>query len=257
MQVTMNCLIPWSGRESEIQQIRYTLQSISEQTDVSRRAIVKSAGPLSPNARNCIESFDFVKLIESEDKGIYDALNQAIPHMYPGYAHVMGVGDVLVANDIYKTIKEELVPKSDDHIPSSVWTAIEFRSKDRCELIWPCEINPWEKYYYGRPRLPVHPELFVPTTYFKRLSYDTTYKIAGDIKWMLEMIRFYGIPRPLNIVSVSIRPCGISQDPKYRKVNYIESLNLLSEVGIRVSLQDRIYLKLRNLYGSVKSVFYA
>ena len=193
-----------------------TVATVLDQDCQSYECIIKdgcstdaSVELLPQNARLRIE--------KREDKGIYDAMNQALMLARGKYVIFLNAGDVFSSNDVLSKIA---IAAQDAGFPALVYTDYSIREN-------------WSQ-RYGQARELSKFTLFRnslchQTCYFNRLCYeacgvfDTSFKILGDHEFLVRTTKLKGFRAVhVSVVGVIFEGGGVSANPKNRETKKSE-----------------------------------
>lgn len=157
--------------------IATTISSVVAQSTGPHEYIIKDGGSSDGTvgiAREC--AISFVNLIESRDTGIYDAMNQGIVASSGDIIGIINADDFLLPDAIAKV--QSLMAGYDILMGGMLIlnTNGSFRkyTKGKPELIW------FAGWHFN------HPALFVKRAAYDKIGlYDSSFRISGDIEWIL------------------------------------------------------------------------
>lgn len=209
-------------------EIQITINSLRSQTNKNFQWIVIDGGSVDASVKTYIDNPDLIDFWISEvDSGIYEAWNKAIKHIKGDWTLFLGAGDSLPTSHLIDDLIHELEtqPKTMDFICGDVC----FFGRDSNLLLnGNVNLNDWD---LGLPKLPPHPGVLHNSRLFKKYSFDQTYKIAADSKFMLEHLNKYNSAY-INLVITNMSFGGISSRPEsWGKISQ-EKMRIRKELGL-------------------------
>ncbi|MCA3957914.1 glycosyltransferase [Vibrio vulnificus] len=167
-----------------------------------------------------------------KDNGIYDAWNKAIPHIANNWVLFMGAGDTINENSL-KVISKEL----EESNYKMVYGNVSLMNHGSCVKVF-SKIEP-EDYSNGRPSLPCHQGVLHHKSIFSTDSkFDTSYKIAGDSKFLLLALKKYQL-KYIDIEVARMKMGGVSTSPDSCVKTMREICRLNKELDIQIPKLNR------------------
>lgn len=219
-------------------ELELTAQSILKQTYKKWKWIIKSTGGESP-ALVCLAAINDPRIhfIHGDDHGIYDAWNIALAQHEANWTLFLGSGDTLSNDTVLEEVASQLtgVDVSQSRIAFG-----HARITASNGSILGVHRNNWASmkgsYRYGKPALPIHPEVFHSRGLLAVSSpFDTTCRIAADVDIMLRALAI-NEPIELRQFVTNVKTGGTSQDPNKSFKIYTEVLYCCAKNGIRVPM---------------------
>ena len=172
--------------------LKFTIQSIRSQTCASQiQWIVADGGSTDGKVDLIKANQDIIDSWFSEpDNGIYDAWNKALKHIKGQWVQFVGAGDEYYNDRVIENILPILSSAHPQY--DLVYGRLQYISeksrevKDEVGAPWSELKGRWE---YFRPKLPIHPEVFHHASLFKDMTFDSSYKIAGDSHFLMRCIK--------------------------------------------------------------------
>lgn len=162
--------------------IEQTIRSVVQQTYANIEYIIVD-GHSKDGTMDIVHSYDaqISTIISEDDNGIYDAMNKGIRVATGDYIQFLGADDCLV--DPY-TIERVCNAICDD---TDVFSApcIAVNERYHCEGLLDAEGVSKED-VSSLPKFP-HPGVFVKSDVLKQQQFDTSYRIAADLKLLLKL----------------------------------------------------------------------
>lgn len=113
------------------------------------------------------------------DEGIYNAMNKGLARVEQGWVMFLNGGDTLYSRSSLLDISE-CIEKSDSNL-------IQMQTQVGLKIT-PGERYSWFQLFLGR-RMHAHPSFMFKREALRELSFDESYKIVGDFKFILEAFR--------------------------------------------------------------------
>lgn len=134
--------------------------------------------------RNC-EEYSHLRLIEGPDDGIYDAMNKAITEVKGNYDIIalLNADDFYTTNDALCAVTEIFIEKGADLVCANVGY-VEDSDKPLERLTRYSEAPNSAGFFYFGGQF-AHPGIFVRSTVYDALQYDTYLDIAADFDFQL------------------------------------------------------------------------
>lgn len=195
---------------NSIKTIEDTIKSVRSQRYPNIQYIIID-GNSTDGTRECIQKNITAadKFVSEKDNGIYDAMNKGI---------LMAEGEIvgiLNSDDIFydDTVIEQVVQtfESDKELYCVYGNIIYFKgSKNNVTRIW--KTKPYHNNYFETGQVPPHPAVFVKRTAYEKIGlYQTGYKIAGDLEFMIRLLKIYKLKSKfVNAFFVKMRAGGVS-----------------------------------------------
>lgn len=148
-------------------------------------------------------------IVSEPDKGIYEALNKAIPFLIEGVVGILHAGDEFshdgVLNRVVKMFNED---------GNLMWLygGVRFMgNKSNNKRVWiPGKLKPW-KIYLGY--MPPHPAVFFKSSVFKKIGgFNIDFAISGDYDWLLRLIKTGEKNQRIKEVLIEMEPGGASSN---------------------------------------------
>ncbi|MFT5336072.1 MAG: GT2 family glycosyltransferase [Luteibaculaceae bacterium] len=184
--------------------LKKTIDSLDEQS-IRVNHLIKSAD---------VESLAWLKtskcreVVSLPDKGVYDALNQAMGYMKSndiiGFLHA---GDTFSSANTLENIEQEFLNN-----PKCTWlySGVEIEGhKGKSNRIWqPSKFRKW-KMYFGY--MPPHLGVFFRKEVFDAIGlFNEEFEISGDYDWLLRLMKSDFPSKRFKEISVIMEPQGKS-----------------------------------------------
>ncbi|MBM3411166.1 MAG: glycosyltransferase [Bacteroidetes bacterium] len=163
-----------------------TFRSVAEQQDVHCEHVVvdgnSNDGSVALIEVNAQRSVHPVRWMSEPDRGLYDAMNKALALATGKYVLFLNAGDVLHGSDTLSRIAA--LPEADAYYGEALRVDEQGRSLGYRLPRPPRQLN-WRSLRFGMPVC--HQSFLVRRTCAQ--EYDTNYRIAADIDWMIRCLK--------------------------------------------------------------------
>ena len=168
------------------ERLQKTIDSIAAQDYDNIEYIIKDG--LSDDGtmdviKNVAKKYPFIKFVSAADKGIYDAMNQAMRLVTGDYVNFLNAGDYYTSDFVISRValaakESKAVALYGDIVYVHTSGKTELRRYGRL-----CA----KKIYYLTGDCINHQALFTATKLLRREHFDTSYEICADREWMLKI----------------------------------------------------------------------
>lgn len=234
--------------KSNSKELLKTIRSLIDQHNKENiEYIIVISEKLSTKIKNIILSkkdFIKIKLIESKDNGLYDAMNLGIFSSTGKYLYFLNSGDLLLDKKlklIYSYIK--------DKVPNQCLAFSTIQTMDKNK--WLRKSNNINKFsFLFRELLPPHQGFLSPNTK-QRSFFNTTLKLTADSFWIRDSIRAFGVVY-FNEAICEFKLKGLSNFPSIKliKLRIYEKKYLLSILEF-FKLVTRLLIGIENYYNFI------
>lgn len=206
------------------------LRSVAGQTNASFEHLIADGGS-SDDTLAIVERFSqrypLRLACSAPDTGLYQAWNRALEQASGQWILFLGSDDFLISNDILSSVAEAL--ESNSNLQSSRFLY--------GETVAPAERSDWKNYkphgwlnrLRGVTEFPT--SVFISARLFKHgHRFDESYRICADHKFFAEHDLFSNstyLPIPV----ISLQQGGISTNPQYERLHYLERRRMLRELN--------------------------
>ena len=161
-----------------------TIESVANQKDVRVQHIIKDGGSTDKTLDLAHQKYGLVQLIEQEDSGIYDAMNQGFAYATNEYVGFLNSDDYFSCEFALKDVEEIFRSERTD----IVYGDIEIINEKK-KVIRDWKTGELKKGRLAGMQIP-HPAFFVRREVLSRLGkpFDPKYKISSDFKQQLQLI---------------------------------------------------------------------
>ena len=243
--------------KSNSRELIKTIRSLIDQhTKENIEYIIVISEKLSIQIKNIIfakKDHIKIKLIESKDNGLYDAMNLGILSSTGKYLYFLNSGDLLLDKKlklIYSYIKNE--------VPSKCLAFSTIQTMDKQK--WLRKSNNVNTFsFLFRELLPPHQGFLSPNTK-QRSFFNTKLKLTADSLWIRDSIRNYGV-NYFDEEICEFKLKGISNFPSIKLIKlriyekkYLLSILELFKFAIRLLIGIEKYYKLLFLLKGFKKI---
>lgn len=159
--------------------LKRTVESVQSQTISDYEYIIKDGGSCDGTIAYG-KTLDGCKFISQTDKGIYDAMNQAIKEAHGRYICFMNSGDCFYSCESLREVTD-IIEKTDVE-------AIYYGNCSINQKIYKTPVAISRRYLYKT--FINHQSVFIPRKLFVKYGlYDTTYEIMGDHEFHVKLLK--------------------------------------------------------------------
>lgn len=148
-----------------------TVESALAQSFTDYEIIIKDGGS-TDGSLSKLPSDDRIRVIEREDSGIYDAMNQAVAEAKGEYIYFLNCGDYFFDDDNLKKVSAFI---SENNNPGIVYGNI-FERSTSCLV----QSNPSLNEFGCYRNVPCHQACFYKANLFEERGFDIKYKVRAD-----------------------------------------------------------------------------
>ena len=152
-----------------------TVSSVLNQTYDDYELIIKDGISTDGSIEKLPEN-SHIKLIQCEDSGIYDAMNQGIKEAEGDYCIFINAGDTLYGENTLQEIIDLINLNTGDFYFGKSYTVSSGVVNYAPAII--------DKYYCFRTTM-CHQAMVIKSSFLKKRGYNTNYKITADREWMV------------------------------------------------------------------------
>lgn len=189
--------------------LKNTIENILKQTETDYEIIVKDGGS-SDNSLSCLPSDSRIKVFSQNDKGIYDAMNEAVKKASGEYVIFMNCGDSFYDANVLKNTSKII----EENPGRKIYYGDAFFCEAGEVISQPGEIT--ESICYRH--MPNHQSCFFDRHLWDDDGFDTSYKIRADYDFFLRAFFVKKIsPCYLNMTVASYEGGGYSETKENRE----------------------------------------
>lgn len=227
--------------------IKTTIKSILKQSFTDYEIIVKDGCSTDNTLKNIPES-DKIKVFQKADKGIYDAMNQAIDLTCGKYICFMNCGDIYPDSSVLQAIYNATEGAGDAY-------RVIYGDYQRNGIVLRAPVKLNDFHLYRKPLN--HQSMYIGKDVFIRHGYyDTSYKIMADYEHTVKTYK-QGVPYVYcDCIACDYMADGVSESPKGEKIKRIEYKLITKKHFSKFQLfkyRIIIFLSLKKLRGLVAS----
>lgn len=202
--------------------LKNTIDSILKQEGVDFEIIVKDGGSID-GSLNLISNDSHLRLVSKEDKGIYDAMNQAIEYATGDYGLFMNCGDSFYSVDVLKKVEQFILGLEDAQ--NKIFYGDCYTANRGYILKYPKNFND----YICFTKVLCHQATIYSIDQLRKRKFSNCYKIAADFEYYVYAYRngykLVHIPEVIAYYEGN----GASETLKNRKLALQESKIILKE----------------------------
>lgn len=221
-----------------------TIQSVLMQECGSYEIVVKDGGSVDGSLAR-LPKDDRIRLYVQKDKGIYDAMNQALPYMKGRYALFLNCGDVLhdgcVLSEMEKRIGQEEAERKGTP-KQYIFYGNQYNQQQKSVVYSAPQVNDFTCYR----NVPCHQVCFYDAGLFLERGYDTKYRVRADYEHFLYCI----YEKKVRAISVDVLVAdyeggGFSETKENRRISAREHREITARyLGRRKALRYRLIMLL-------------
>lgn len=176
--------------------------------------------------------------VSEPDGGIYEAWNKAAGLSLGDWCIFLGADDELASDNVLEEIFLRCAPPFEDY--QLIYGKLHIINSATGELLEELG-QPWEEmsreYEFFHPKLPKFPEILIHCSLFSgNATFDTTYRIAGDSKFLLHSLVSGARMRYLDLPVAKMRLGGVSTATNNLLIASREARRICGELGINIPL---------------------
>lgn len=223
-----------------------TAVSIREQSYTNIQWIVADGASIDGTVEVIKKNQDIVsKWFSEPDRGIYDAWNKACRLIDGDWILFLGAGDLIASTDVLENIANHSLTLDDSAVV--IYGNVLLMKPDGTPRY--ISRKPTLNYFeFGRPALPHHQGVFQNRRLFSGYeSFDPSYKIAGDSKFLLAATKIGTFSHADFFVGM-MADDGASNNYKNILVARREIQRICFELGIAVPILDKILADINRIF---------
>lgn len=166
------------------EKLHSTLKSILEQTETDYEVVIKDGGSTDGSTERIVQN-EKIRLITQKDKGIYDAMNQAVRYAGGEYLFFLNCGDCFYDERVLETVKEFLLKKETSGETEKRRPYI-FYGNIKEQLTGALvQSNPEMDDFGCYRNVPCHQACFYSRELLTERGFDLSYKVRADYEHFL------------------------------------------------------------------------
>ena len=253
------------------ERLKNTLDSILKQTYTDYEVILKDGGSTDGSLQELIDTGYFenknrIKIIQKQDKSIYDGMNQAVNELKGRYVQFLNCGDYFYSDTVLEDVARFIIEDKKESLTNTK-ESDEFEDKNQETVSFAIEAmqSPVKIYYgnqynqvqdtiiYSAPAIndftcyrnvPCHQVCFYDYRLFENRAYDLQYKVRADYEHFLYSIyeeKAEGKSMP--IIIASYEGGGFSETKENRKKSAMEHAEITKKyLGATKSFKYRLIM---------------
>ena len=246
------------------ERLKNTLDSILKQTYTDYEVILKDGGSTDGSLQELLDTGYFenknqIKIIQKQDKSIYDGMNQAVNELKGRYVQFLNCGDYFYSATVLEEVAQFINEDRDAYIVNTE------DNKEKGSLAIEAVDSPIKIYYgnqynqvqdsiiYSAPiinnftcyrNVPCHQVCFYDYRLFKNRAYDLQYKVRADYEHFLYSIyRKKAEGKSMPIIIASYEGGGFSETKENRKKSAMEHAEITKKyLGATKSFKYRLIM---------------
>lgn len=217
--------------------LNITARSVREQNYTNIQWIVADGSSKDGTLNTIKDNSDVISHWFSEpDNGIYDAWNKACKFIDGEWVLFLGAGDCFFSKDSLSQVFHKAASLPDKYLLFYGNVQLIKPNGTLRYLSSKPDLDYWE---FGRPALPNHQGVFQHKSLLSNeRPFDSSYRIAGDSKFLLESMQASKIAY-LDIIVSKMVDDGVSNTYQHILFTQKEINRLCGELGIRVPMYHR------------------
>lgn len=187
--------------------LRETIESIRSQTEQDYEVIIKDGGSVDSATQDYLGEYEqlregnlsqdgmmhgIVRLYRSSDKGIYDAMNQAVQYIRGDYVLFLNCGDSFYDDEVLSQVKRHIAQadrRGVQHLEQAEKALksryIFYGNIYECRTDTPVQSNPIIDDFACYRNIPCHQACFYDAGLLREKSFDTSYVVRADYEHFL------------------------------------------------------------------------
>lgn len=253
------------------ERLKNTLDSILKQTYTDYEVILKDGGSTDGSLQELVDTGYFenknqIKIIQKQDKSIYDGMNQAVNELKGRYVQFLNCGDYFYSDTVLEEVARFIIEDRKESLTNTK-ESDEFEDKNQETVSFAIEaMQSPVKIYYGNQynqvqdtiiysvpaindftcyrNVPCHQVCFYDYRLFENRAYDLQYKVRADYEHFLYSIyeeKAEGKSMP--IIIASYEGGGFSETKENRKKSAMEHAEITKKyLGATKSFKYRLIM---------------
>lgn len=253
------------------ERLKNTLDSILKQTYTDYEVILKDGGSTDGSLQELIDTGYFenknkIKIIQKQDKSIYDGMNQAVNELKGRYVQFLNCGDYFYSDTVLEDVARFIIEDKKESLTNTK-ESDEFEDKNQETVSFAIEAmqSPIKIYYgnqynqvqdsiiYSAPKIndftcyrnvPCHQVCFYDYRLFENRAYDLQYKVRADYEHFLYSIYVEKAEgKSMPIIIASYEGGGFSETKENRKKSAMEHAEITKKyLGATKSFKYRLIM---------------
>lgn len=188
-----------------------TVNSILEQTYSDYEIIIKD-GLSSDDSLQTLPEDKRIRVFSCADRGIYDAMNQAVKEAGGAYYLFLNCGDSFYEADVL----EKTAAQIEGGVRTLIYYGNTYNKTSESFVGMPHTITPFTCYRH----IPCHQACFYAKELFEKRLYDLSYRVRADYEHFLWCyFRMHATPQFLNITVANYEGGGFSETKENRQID--------------------------------------
>ena len=153
-------------------------------------------------AHALLDGKDNIQIVSSPDKGIYDAMNQALELATGEYVYFLNAGDYFADKEVLSQTKDVAVKTDGDILYGNI-----VQISDKKSRIYEYGEMCKSKLYFSMGACICHQAMFAKRVLFEDRVFNITYKVCADREWQL-----YQMNRKVKMITMDFEVASVLTD---------------------------------------------
>lgn len=253
------------------ERLKNTLDSILKQTCTDYEVILKDGGSTDGSLQELLDTGYFenknqIKIIQKQDKSIYDGMNQAVNELKGRYVQFLNCGDYFYSATVLEDVARFIIEDKKESLTNTKGSnEFEAKNQEAVGLAIEAMQSPVKIYYgnqynqvqdsiiYSAPKIndftcyrnvPCHQVCFYDYRLFENRAYDLQYKVRADYEHFLYSIYVEKAEgKSMPIIIASYEGGGFSETKENRKKSAMEHAEITKKyLGATKSFKYRLIM---------------
>ncbi|MGN0802215.1 MAG: glycosyltransferase [Candidatus Faecivicinus sp.] len=206
-----------------------TLDSILSQTYSDWEVIIKDGGSTDGSLEH-LPADERISVVREKDRGIYDAMNQAIMYAHGDHGIFLNCGDIFHDDRVLEHCAAEIVKV--ERASETIFYGDYFAANRNCLVRYPDFSD-----YLCFTMVLCHQATIYPVELLKERRFDLSYRIASDYAYYVYAYKHGTEIRHIPVVISDYEGGGVSERTENRRITLRERKRILKECFTRQEYQ--------------------